>query len=195
MITKDEGRQEVKKQIATFRDNLSQYTQINYKEAQARKEFIDKFFLALGWDVNNDQGLAEQYKEVINEDSLKISGNTKAPDYAFRIGTTRIFFAEAKKPHVNIKDDAEPALQLRRYAWNAKIPISILTSFRGFAVYDCRIKPNPNDSASVARVQYFDFEEYDEKFDLIWDIFSKEAVLKGSFDRYVESKSIFVLSW
>lgn len=187
MVTKDEGRQAVKKLIATFRDNIAQYTQMNYKEAQARKEFIDKFFVTLGWDVNNDQGFAEQYKEVINEDSLKIGGNTKAPDYAFRIGTTRIFFAEAKKPHINIKDDPEPALQLRRYAWNAKIPVSILTSFRELAVYDCRIKPNPHDSSSVARLQYFYFEEYDSKFDIIWDIFSKEAVLRGSFDRYVDS--------
>lgn len=187
MVTKEEAKQEIKTRVAAFKDNLNQYTQVNYKEAQVRKEFIDKFFVALGWDVNNDQGLAEQYKEVINEDSIKISGNTKAPDYAFRIGTTRVFFAEAKKPHINIKDDPEPALQLRRYAWNAKIPISILTSFRGFAIYDCRIKPESKDGASVARLQYFDFEDYDTKFDVIWDIFSKEAVLKGSFDRYVEA--------
>ena len=39
---------------------------------------------------------AEQYKEVVNEDAIKISGNIKAPDYSFRIGGTRIFFVEAK---------------------------------------------------------------------------------------------------
>jgi len=34
---------------------------------------------------------------------------------------------EAKKPAENIRDDAGPALQIRRYAWNARLPLSILT--------------------------------------------------------------------
>ena len=71
-----------------------------------------------------------------------MGGATKAPDYAFRIGGTRKFFVEAKKPSVNLKDDISPAYQLRRYAWSAKLPLSILTDFEEFAVYDCRHKPD-----------------------------------------------------
>ena len=52
---------------------------------------------------------------------------------------SRKFFVEAKKTSVNIKDDISPAFQLRRYAWSAKLPLSILTDFEEFAVYDCRI--------------------------------------------------------
>src|SRR5271157_5726734 len=117
LISKEEAKQKLAELIETFNNNLQQYQQIGYKEAHVRKEFIDKFFKLLGWDVDNVQGLAEQYKEVINEDAIKISGKTKAPDYAFRIGGTRIFFVEAKKPSVNIKEDIDPAFQLRRYAW------------------------------------------------------------------------------
>ena len=83
----------------------------------------------------------ETYKEVIHEDAIKIGGVTKAPDYCFRIGGTRKFFLEAKKPSVNIKEDIHPAYQLRRYGWSAKLPLSILTDFEEFAVYDCRVKP------------------------------------------------------
>jgi len=187
MITKEQGKEIIKKLVETFRDNLQQYQQSGYKEAHVRKEFIDKFFTAFGWDVNNEEGLSERYKEVINEDAIKIGGKTKAPDYAFRVGGTRIFFAEAKKPSVNIKEDSEPAFQLRRYAWNSKIPLSILTDFQEFVVYDCKIKPDPKDSPAVGRLFYTNFVQYAEKFDEIWNIFSKEAVLKGSFDRYVES--------
>ena len=32
------------------------------------------------------------------------------------------------------------------------------------------------------------YQTYLERFDEIWNIFSKDAVLKGSFERYVESK-------
>ncbi len=42
----------------------------------------------------------------------------------------------------------EPAFQLRRYAWLAKLPLSIVTNFEEFAIYDCRQKPDKNDKAS-----------------------------------------------
>ena len=106
---------------------------------------------------------------------------------AFRIGGTRKFFIEAKKPSVNLKDDIHPAFQLRRYAWSAKLPLSILTDFEEFAVYDCRIPPKKNDKASTARVMYYNYKDYVEKWDEIESIFSREAVLKGSFDKYAET--------
>ena len=186
-LTKEQAKEKVKELIQAFKENIDQYRQSTYKEAQVRKEFIDPLFGAFGWDVSNDDKRAEQYKEVINEDAIKISGNTKAPDYSFRIGGTRIFFVEAKKPSVKIKDDPEPAFQLRRYAWNSNIPISILTDFEDIAVYDCRIKPNPKDYSSIARILIINFENLLQDFDKLWDVFSKEAVLRGSFDRYVES--------
>jgi type I restriction-modification system DNA methylase subunit len=160
------------------------YQANSYNETQVRREFIDPFFKALGWDVDNEQGYAEAYKDVVHEDAVKIGGNTKAPDYAFRVGGTRKFFLEAKKPAVNIKLDVGPAFQLRRYAWSAKLPLSILTDFEELAVYDCRIKPEKTDKASVARTAYYTFDEYLDKWDEIADIFSREAVLKGSFDKY-----------
>ncbi|RLJ06963.1 MAG: restriction endonuclease subunit M, partial [Candidatus Aenigmatarchaeota archaeon] len=187
MVPKEKAKEKIKTLIQTFKDNINQYKLQSYKEAQVRKEFIDKFFKALGWDVDNEQGFSEQFKEVVNEDAIKIGGNTKAPDYSFRIGGRRIFFVEAKKPSVKLKDDSESAFQLRQYAWNSNIPISILTNFEDFIVYDCRIKPNIKDKPSVARILVINYEDYITQFDKIWSIFSKEAVLKGSFNKYVES--------
>ncbi len=187
-MDKEQAKKEVSNLVRIFKDNIKQYKLPTYKEAQVRIEFIDKFFKVFGWDVDNTEGNSEQYKEVINEDAIKIEGNTKAPDYAFRIGGQRVFFVEAKKPSVKLNDNSESAYQLRRYAWNVGIPISILTDFEEFVVYDCRVKPNEKDSSSVARIMILRYEEYNENFDKIWDIFSKESVLKGSFEKYVESK-------
>jgi len=153
-----------------------------------RREFIDPFFEALGWDVTNKAGYAEAYKDVIHEDAIKMGGATKAPDYCFRIGGARKFFLEAKKPAVNIKDDVDPAYQLRRYAWSAKLPLSILTDFAEFAVYDCRLAPKPADKSSVGRVLYLTYKEYADRWDEIEGVFSREAVLRGSFDKFAESK-------
>jgi predicted type IV restriction endonuclease len=180
--------QEIKRLIERFSDNREAYLSSAYNEAQARLEFIDPLFKALGWDMYNEAGYAEAYKDVVHEDAIKVGGATKAPDYAFRIGGVRKFFVEAKRPGMNIKGDGESAYQLRRYAWSAKLPLSILTDFEEFAVYDCRIKPGKNDKASVARVMYFTYDEYPDKWGEISSIFSPEAIRKGSFDKYAESK-------
>jgi len=173
--------------VDRFECNRDVYRSNQYNETQARHEFIDPFFMALGWDVNNEKGYAEAYKEVIHEDAIKVGGATKAPDYAFRIGGARKFFVEAKRPGVNIKEDGDAAYQLRRYAWSAKLPLSILTDFEEFAVYDCRVKPDKADKASTARVLYLTLDKYAEKWDKIASIFSPEAIHKGSFDKYIES--------
>ncbi|HVB20692.1 MAG TPA: N-6 DNA methylase [Ktedonobacteraceae bacterium] len=173
--------------IERFDRNRSAYKSDQYNEARLRIEFLNPFFAALGWDINNKQGYAEAYKDVIYEDAIKIGGATKAPDYCFRIGGTRKFFVEAKKPSVNLKDASDPAFQLRRYAWSAKLPLSILTDFEEFAIYDCRVKPDREDRAATARIMYLPYTDYVQRWDEIASIFSREAILKGSFDTYAEA--------
>jgi hypothetical protein len=170
--------------IERFERNLDSYRSPTYNEAQVRQEFINPFFDALGWDIANKEGSAEAYKDVIHEDAIKIG----APDYCFRIGGARKFFLEAKKPAVNVKDDPDPAYQLRRYAWSAKLPLSILTDFEEFAVYDCRTRPSPSDKASAGRIHYLTYKEYAARWDEIASVFSKDAVRKGSFDKYAVSE-------
>ena len=173
--------------VDRFDRNREAYHSGRYNETQLRREFIDPFFKALGWDVDNTAGHAEAYKDVIHEDAIKVGGATKAPDYCFRIGGTRKFFVEAKKPSVNIAEEIGPAYQLRRYAWSAKLPLSILSDFEEFAVYDSRIKPDKNDKASTARIMYLNDRDYLPRWEEIAAVFSKEAVLKGSFDKYADT--------
>jgi len=176
----------IRQLVERFKEHRDSYRAGKYNEAQLRQEFLNPFFEALGWDVFNQQGYAEAYKEVIHEASLEVEGATKAPDYAFRIGGTRKFFVEAKKPAVNIQYDISPAFQLRRYAWSAKLPLSILTDFEEFAVYESRSKPDKSDSAATGRVLLLNYKDYLTRWEEIAAIFSREAVLKGSFDQYAE---------
>src|ERR1035437_3237186 len=186
LVQKDNAREIIAELVARFAEQIDSYKHSDYNETQTRRDFIDPFFKALGWDIDNQNGYAEAYREVIHEDKIKISGATKAPDYSFRLaGGKRLFFVEAKKPSIAVKDDILPAYQIRRYGWSAKHPISIITDFEEFAIYDCTLKPNPNDKASVARIKYFTYEDYLNEFDFLWETFSKERVLKGSFDKYV----------
>lgn len=191
MITKEEAYKTIAELITRFGEQYDSYILTDYNETLTRRDFIDPFFKALGWDIDNSKGNAEVYREVIHEERVKVGKATKAPDYSFRLeGGKRLFFVEAKKPGVDIKEDISVAYQIRRYGWSAKLAVSIITDFEEFAVYDCTKKPKPTDKASVARIKYLRFSNYLKDFDYLWDTFSKEQVLKGSFDRYVQSDTV-----
>src|SRR2546429_9387470 len=178
---------EVSELVERFGLNRDAYCSHKYNETRLRVEFIDPFFKALGWDMSNERGYSEAYKDVIHEDAIKVGEATKAPDYCFRIGGARKFFLEAKKPAVDIKHDASPAFQLRRYAWTTKLSLSVLSDFEEFAVYDCRVKPDQKDSAAVARILYIPCTEYAQRCDEIASVFALDAVLKGSIDKFTEA--------
>ena len=115
--------------VEKFAEHQETYHRPGYNETQLRQDYLDPFFEALGWDVTNRAGYAESYRDVILEHAMRVEKTVKAPDYCFRIGGTSKFFVEAKKPAVDVKTDVGPAFQLRRYAWTAKLPLSILTDF------------------------------------------------------------------
>ncbi len=186
--TFDQGKEDVAKLCRYFATNRQAFLASGVKEAHVRQSLIDPFFESLGWDVRNTAMTAPQYREVIPEDSLDVEGHQKAPDYAFRVGTLPKFYAEAKKCGVNIGSDPAPAYQLRRYGWSARVALSVLTDFEELGVYDCTKRPGQGDKASHARIQYFHFDEYPDRWRELWDVFSREAVWSGAFDQYAASK-------
>jgi TaqI-like C-terminal specificity domain/Eco57I restriction-modification methylase/N-6 DNA Methylase len=186
--TVDQGKEVVTKLCRYFTTNRQAFLAPGVKEAHIRQSLIDPLFEALGWDVGNRAMTAPQYREVIPEDSLDVEGQQKAPDYTFRVGSLPKFYAEAKKCGVNIGADPAPAFQLRRYGWSAKLALSILTDFEELGIYDCTMRPSPSEKASHARIQYFHFEEYPDRWRELWDVFSREAVWSGAFDQYAASK-------
>jgi hypothetical protein len=188
MTNKQTAKEKIESLVIRFEEQFESYKNSDYNETLTRRDFIDPFFKALGWDIDNESGYAEAYREVIHEDRVKVSGSIKAPDYSFRlVGGKRLFFVEAKKPSISVKEDIQPAYQVRRYGWSAKLPISIITDFEEFSIYDCTKKPKPNDKPPVARIKYLSFRDYIKEFDFLWDTFSKEQVLKGSFDKFLQS--------
>ncbi|MDD1665122.1 MAG: Eco57I restriction-modification methylase domain-containing protein, partial [Methanomicrobiales archaeon] len=187
MIDENVALGTVKKLLERYEFHRPGYLRGQYNETQLRRDYVDPLFKALGWDVDNSHGRSERYREVVHEDPILILGTTKHLDYSFRIGESRKFVVETKQPSVKIRDDARSAFQLRRYAWNAKLALSILTNFEEFAVYDCTKKPLNDDDAAVARIEYFSYQDLTAKWEWIVSIFSQESILKGSFDRFAAS--------
>lgn len=97
----------LKRLVDRFTQQSDQLRSPDYNETLIRVDFINPLMTELGWDLDNRAGYAEQYREVVHEDRVKVAGQTKAPDYSFRIGGVRKFFLEAKKPAVNIEENRQ----------------------------------------------------------------------------------------
>jgi transketolase N-terminal domain/subunit len=74
---------EIEKLVERFDRNREQYLSPGYNEAQLRQEFLNPFFSALGWDIENRQGYAEPYKDVIHQCAIKAGSASKARNYSF----------------------------------------------------------------------------------------------------------------
>lgn len=175
--------------VERFNLHRSEYMLSHYNETLLRRDFLDPFFTALGWDMQNERGYAAAYREVIHEESFKSTDGSRSPDYTFRIGAARKFFVEAKKPSVDITTNFDAAYQLRRYGWSATLPLSVLTNFKDFCVYDCRVPPEHGDRPGDHRVMRISCDQYVERWDEIYGIFARESILKGLFDRFADSKA------
>lgn len=174
--------------VNRFGQNKDAYVRVNsdYNETQLRADFLNPFLAALGWDVFNEKQSSQYLREVVHEDTVEIADGgevfTKKPDYALRLGAVRKFFVEAKRPSVPVATHNAAAFQVRRYGWNARLPISVLTNFDQLVIYDCRVCPNAEDDTRVARLKIYNYTEYVIKFDEIYAQLSREAVYSGSFD-------------
>ena len=183
-INKQQAYRKIEKLIKKFESNYNQYVSQSYDERETRIDFIDQFFEALGWDISNKKALSESYRDVIHEYKIRIDGRIKSSDYAFKIGGKGAFLVEAKKPSINLKADSNSAYQIRRYAWNINLSISILSNFKEMAIYSCVTKPSQNDKAYMYRIEYMHYKDYLERFDFLYDTFAKENVIKGSLEKY-----------
>ena len=71
MITREEALSRIKELADRFEEQYDSYKSASYNETLTRRDFIDPFFKALGWDIDNSLGYAEAYREVIHEDKIK----------------------------------------------------------------------------------------------------------------------------
>ncbi len=156
-------------------------------ETEVRVQFVDVLFKALGWDMRDKRQVRHEPRVIIQEAGLERS---KRPDYSFHIGNPPDFFVETKMPHVNLERNPIPAFQLRRYGWSGNAPVSVLTDFEEFSVYDCRVQPQRGDPAQKARLRYLQYGEYIDQWDALESRFSREAVAGGALREWVEGERV-----
>lgn len=186
----DSAYQTIAELVNDFKTNEQHYLNPAYSEADVRNDFINKFFIALGWDVRHDIQKNPYEQEVRVEKPVLIAKAQKRADYSFSIAPnfrTIKFFVEAKKP-AHALENKDYYFQTARYGWNASTPVAVLTDFEEFHIVDCRFRPNINDALNY-KLEKFLYTDYTdkEKFAKIYFLFSREAVVDNSIEKYAES--------
>lgn len=173
-----------------FAAHEAQYLAPAYQEAEVRKDFLDKFFIALGWDVNHDVQKNPYEQEVKVELGQQQGTARKRADYAFSLAPdtkTPRFFVEAKKPSRHLRN-ADDCFQAIRYGYSAQTPLAVLTDFEEFLILDSRYKAQPGTAldrivADGGTYHYTDYLDAD-RFARIYWLFSREAVAAGSLEKF-----------
>jgi adenine-specific DNA-methyltransferase len=176
-----------KRLSADFLDNKSHYLSNDYQESEVRKDFIDKIFSALGWDVDHNFQLDPYRQEVKIEKSAK--GERGKADYAFSLSPFfhRVrFFVEAKRPQSDIATP-DNCFQAIRYSWPRRVPIAVLTDFYNIHIIDSRFRPSIG-SATSRVVRTWNCSQFGarEKFAEIYWLLSREAVVADSIERFAD---------
>ena len=186
IFNKIDAKNNLKELINRFKVNYEFYNNSKYNESECRLEFIDEFLKDFGWDVQNSNGKSPNLKEVVVESYEQELGK---PDYTMTFNGISTFFVEAKKPAVNILDNSDCSFQTRRYGWSAKHRISILTNLKELLIYDCSDMPKSNDPTSKNLIAKYNYLEYFDKYDEIYELISKEIVYNGKFEEKFKSFS------
>ena len=176
----------LKQLIMQYKESISYYhdSKNAYNETECRDEYISPLLECFGWDVHNTKGKLPQYKEVVVE---KFSNSSERPDYTLTLNGVSKLFVEAKKPSVDITIEFEPAMQIRKYGWNANHALAILTNFENLLIYDTTNKPEEGDSASTSLYRKYSYEDYVEKYREIADLISRDNIYSGQYDEFVKT--------
>jgi type I restriction-modification system DNA methylase subunit len=179
----------VKQLASDFQANAQFYLSPAYQEAEARRDFVDKFLMALGWDVNHDSQ-KNPYEQEVKVERREQGVSQRRADYAFyaapNFGDVQ-FIMEAKKPRGDIATP-DNYFQVIGYGWNSRTPIAALFDFAQFEIVDSRFKPDMG-TALQRNLKKFHFSQYTdaEKFAEIYWLFSREAVAAGSLEKYAKT--------
>lgn len=180
----NECREQLKVLVDAFSKGYADYKKGSYSEAQLRIDFLNPLLKSFGWDVDNEAGKTQLFREVIQEESIDVEEENKItkknPDYTLKQFGQRSLFVEAKKVSINITVEKAPAFQTRRYGWSANLGFSILTNFEDLIFYDCTVRPELEDLASHNRYKTFHYTDFLENLEEIYSLLSFDSIKAGS---------------
>ncbi len=200
---KEQGREAVRDLVATFEANTAHYRSSIFDETSTRTAFVDRLFEALGWDVTRGApdrevvfharhtiGVAlageAAWDDDLTDEQIDARGDqVDVPDYSFHTDGVLRFCVEAKRPHTGITGRSS-VFQVKTYAWNRRLPFSVITDFDRLRVYATLTRPDRERPEAGLLAGYdLTHTDYVEQWDALWSLLSREAVAAGRSERHV----------
>ena len=175
---------ELARLVAKFENEFAAVTDPGYSEARLRQDYLDPLIRALGWDLANDAQLVQPQREVEIESRTDVAGRAKRADYLFRTDTRDRLVCEAKKPRVTL--GPRDAFQAKRYAWNKKVHLALLTDFEELKVYIVGGKPRL-DEPHIGLWKTWHFKDYPLAAAEIWSLLARESIAAGSIEKLIDT--------
>ena len=157
------------------------------------RAWINQMLAVFGWNVRNTNHVLQEVQlETLERGALSGIGSTNTrPDYTLMNGRVRLFFLDAKKRIVNIREDKGVAFQIRSYGWSIGASYSVVTNMDELAIYDCTAMPRHSDNADFARLAYLKVEDYTDNFERLNSYLGyEEAINNNKNERFVGKDSI-----
>ena len=95
MVPKEESYKEIAVPVERFGEQFDSYKKPDYNETLTRRDFIDPFFKALGWDIDNKNGYAEEQERNGQGPALKskkVTGRHRRESCAYIEEQTKILY-------------------------------------------------------------------------------------------------------
>lgn len=167
-------------QIKLLRDRFYEIRKSNLyaiSEEKVRSGFLNKLLEILGWDLSDiTEVVEEKHIQGIARDRLReISSIHVKPDYILcKNGVPRIYL-DAKNITEDFVNSKEAAFQIRSYAWSTNLPISLISNFEYFGIYNTTFKPNPNQAPDYKAI-FFTIDDLIDNYSLYGPFMEKESV-------------------
>lgn len=148
---------------------------------ETMRAWINQMLAVFGWDVRNTNHVLQEVSlEIAERATLNEIGSTNTrPDYTLMNGRIRLFFLDAKRRTVNIRDDKSVSFQIRSYGWSIGARYSVVTNMDELAIYDCTAMPRHTDNADFARTVYLKVENYVDNFDRLNSFLGHEEAINN----------------
>ena len=167
--------------------------ELDMASEETTRTWINQMLAVFGWNVRNTNHVLQEVQlEPSERVTLSGIGSTNIrPDYTLMNGRVRLFFLDAKRRTVNIKEDKGAAFQIRSYGWSIGASYSVVTNMDELAIYDCTAMPRNSDNADFARLVYLKVDDYADNFECLNSYLGyEEAINNNKKERFVGRDSI-----
>ena len=182
--TKEKAKQALGALVKDFEEVDQGALTAQESEATARS-WVEKLLAVFGWNAADPRQVRQEYA-IRGREARRLARegtSHRRPDYALKVGSERVLCIDTKRFDVSIEEDEDVAFQVRSYGWSAGFRVSYACDFGELAIWDCRHEPRAEDDARVARLHHLRCSDYVERFNLLWDYLSREAIIGGSLQR------------